>query len=53
MGRGVETRLGKVEDAGEADDEAVDFAEGGKAENFGRVVTRWVLVSILTCGEDG
>ena len=37
----VEGRLREVEDTGEADDEAVDFAEGGEAEDFGRVVARW------------
>ena len=36
--RCVERRLREVEDAGEADDEAVDFAEGGEAEDFGGVV---------------
>lgn len=31
----VETGLGKVEDTREADDEAVDLAEGCEAEDFG------------------
>jgi hypothetical protein len=35
---GVEGRLREVEDTGETDDEAVDFAEGGEAEDFGGVV---------------
>lgn len=38
MGGGIEAGLSEVEDAGETDDEAVDFAEGGEAEDFGRVV---------------
>ena len=38
VGCGVEGRLGEVEEAGETDDEAVDFAEGGEAEDFGGVV---------------
>jgi hypothetical protein len=38
MGGSVEGRLREVEEAGEADDEAVDFAEGGEAEDFGGVV---------------
>lgn len=43
MCRSVEAGLRKVEDAGKADDEAIDFAEGGEAENFGGVVA--VVVS--------
>jgi hypothetical protein len=35
---GVEGRLREVEDTGETDDKAVDFAEGGEAEDFGGVV---------------
>lgn len=35
MRDGVETGLGEVEEAREADDEAVDFAEGGEAKDFG------------------
>lgn len=35
VGCGVESRLGEVEQAGETDDQAVDFAEGGEAEDFG------------------
>ena len=38
VGQRVEAGLAEVEDAGEADDEAVDFAEGGEAEDFGGVV---------------
>lgn len=38
VGCGVEGGLREVEEAGEADDEAVDFAEGGEAEDFGGVV---------------
>ena len=34
----VKGRLREVEDTGKADDEAVDFAEGGEAEDFGGVV---------------
>ena len=44
MGRGVEAGLRKVEDSSEADDEAVDFAEGGEAEDFGGVVAVVMLV---------
>ncbi len=39
VGRGVEGGLGKVEEARETDDEAVDFAKGCEAEDFSRVVT--------------
>jgi hypothetical protein len=35
---GVKRGLGEVEQAGETDYEAVDFAEGGEAEDFGGVV---------------
>jgi hypothetical protein len=35
---GVEGGLSEVEESGEADDEAVDFAECGKAENLGGVI---------------
>lgn len=35
---GVEGGLREVEQARQADDQAVDFAEGGEAENFGGVV---------------
>jgi hypothetical protein len=38
VGRSVKSGLGEVEEAGETDDEAVDFAESGEAEDFGRVV---------------
>lgn len=41
---GVQTRLGKVEDAREADDQTVDLAEGGEAEDFGGVVAGRVRV---------
>ena len=41
MGSGVESGLDKVEEACETDDEAVDFAEGGEAEDFGGVVAAW------------
>ena len=34
----VEAGLGEIEDTREADDEAVDFAEGGEAEDLGGVV---------------
>jgi hypothetical protein len=40
---GVERRLREVEDASEADDEAVDFAKGGEAEDFCGVVAARVL----------
>jgi hypothetical protein len=36
--QGVEARLGEVEETGETDDEAIDLAEGFKAEDFGRIV---------------
>jgi len=36
--RGIESGLREVENTGEADDETVDFSEGGEAEDFGRVV---------------
>jgi hypothetical protein len=42
----VEGGLGKVEQAGETDDQAVDFAEGGEAEDFGGVVA---VVRLLFC----
>jgi hypothetical protein len=32
---GVESRLRKIEDTGETDNEAVDLAKGGEAEDFG------------------
>lgn len=38
VGEGVEAGLREVEEAGEADYEAVDFAEGGEAEDAGGVV---------------
>ena len=38
MRHGVETRLGEVEQTGEADDETVYLAEGLEAEYLGRVV---------------
>ena len=34
MRQGIEGRLEEVEEAGEANDEAVDFAEGLKAEDL-------------------
>jgi hypothetical protein len=40
---GVERRLREVEDASEADDEAVDFAKGGEAEDLCGVVAARVL----------
>jgi hypothetical protein len=39
MGGSVKGGLGEVEEAGEADDKPVDFAEGGEAKDFGGVVT--------------
>lgn len=36
--QGVEAGLREVEEARQADDQAVDFAEGGEAEDFGGVV---------------
>jgi len=33
--------LGEVEEPCETNDEAVDFAEGGEAEDFGGVVAEW------------
>jgi len=42
VGSGVEGGLREVEEASEADDEAVDFAECGEAEDFGGVVAGWV-----------
>ncbi len=41
MCHGVEGGLGEVEEAGQADDEAVHFAEGLEAEDFGGVVAVW------------
>tara|TARA_R110002003_G_scaffold1868_11_gene23661 strand:- start:2564 stop:2704 length:141 start_codon:yes stop_codon:yes gene_type:complete len=38
VGRGVECGLREVEEPGETDDEAIDLAEGGEAEDFGGVV---------------
>jgi hypothetical protein len=38
MCRSVERGLREVEQTRETDDEAVNFAEGGEAENFGGVV---------------
>jgi hypothetical protein len=40
---GIERRLREVEDASKADDEAVDFAKGGEAEDFCGVVAARVL----------
>lgn len=41
---GIECGLGEVQQAGEADDEAVDFAEGGETEDFcGIVAVRYML----------
>jgi hypothetical protein len=37
---GVECGLDEVEQSSETDDEAVDFAESGEAEDFGGVVAR-------------
>jgi hypothetical protein len=39
VGQGVEGGLREVEQAREADDEAVYFAESGEAEDFGGIVT--------------
>lgn len=39
MGERVEAGLGEVEQAREADYKAINFAEGGKAKDFGAVVT--------------
>jgi hypothetical protein len=36
---GIDQRLKQIHDAGEADDHAVDLAEGGEAENLGGIVT--------------
>jgi hypothetical protein len=51
---GVEGGLGEVEQAGETDDEAVDFAEGGEAEDFGGVVAgaNQRNIHILECWGD-
>jgi hypothetical protein len=38
VGEGVKGGLSKVEQARKADDEAVDFAEGGEAEYFCGIV---------------
>jgi hypothetical protein len=46
VGSSVETGLRKVENASEADDEPVDFSEGGEAKDFGRVVA--VMMSVST-----
>lgn len=56
VGRGVEGCLREVEESGETDDEAIDFAEGSEAEDFGGVVAvkmlvvinRWLVRGILT-----
>lgn len=39
VGYGVEGGLREVEEAGETDDEAVDFAKGCEAKDFGGVIT--------------
>ena len=38
MRGGIKSRLREVEDTSKADDEAVDFSESGKTEDFGGVV---------------
>jgi hypothetical protein len=43
VGRGIERGLGEVEESGEADDQSVNFTEGGEAKDFGGVVASVVL----------
>ena len=48
MSEGIQSRLSEVEDASEADDEAVDLAEGGEAEDFGCIVPNsWSTICII------
>jgi hypothetical protein len=46
----VERRLREVEDASEADDEAVDFAKGGEAEDLGGIIAGIGVSRRLKCG---
>lgn len=39
MRRSVQAALCEIQDPSRANDEAIDFAEGGEAEDFGGVVT--------------
>ena len=51
MRQGIEGGLGEIEEAGQTDDEAVDFTEGLKTEDFGGVVAvRVTLVSVCARG---
>ena len=46
----VEGRLREVEDTGKADDEAVDFAKGGEAEDLGGIIAGIGVSRRLKCG---
>jgi hypothetical protein len=55
VGCGIEGGLCEVEKAGETDDEAVDFAEGGEAKDFGGIVAakQSVIMIMMECGVRG
>jgi hypothetical protein len=42
--------LREVKDTGKADDEAVDFAEGGEAEDLGGIIAGIGVSRRLKCG---
>jgi hypothetical protein len=42
--------LREVKDTGKADDEAVDFAEGGEAEDLGGIIAGIGVSRKLKCG---
>lgn len=53
FGQGVDARLREVDQAGHADDGAVDAAEGREAEDFGRVVGHGGVVERAEEDEEG
>jgi hypothetical protein len=46
----IKGRLREVKDTGKADDEAVDFAEGGEAEDLGGIIAGIGVSRKLKCG---
>lgn len=53
VGKSVEGRLREIEEAGETDNETVDFAECGEAEDFSGIIPflQDILISFHDCGE--
>ena len=49
VSKSIKGGLRKVEEAGKADDESVDLAEGCEAKDFRRVVTTNALAPLYTC----